>query len=118
MKKLVDYFQDIEVVGLCDYNPQGLALLLTYRMCSVSSSFEARGLQVPLRWLGLRQRHITALSRGDSPSSDMIAKGQYPLRGDGEKKAKEDGNSSLQYLLQPLSQHDTSKLKSMLRRKV
>lgn len=58
-------------------------------MCSVSSSYEAGGLQVPLRWLGLRQRHIAALCRGESPSSDMIAKGHYPLGEGSEKQAKE-----------------------------
>ena len=41
--------QAAEVVGLCDYNPHGLALLLTYRFPSAASLFEGEGLQVPMR---------------------------------------------------------------------
>ena len=45
--------QAMQVVGVCDYNPHGLALLLTYRFTSTASNFESRGLQAEVRYNGM-----------------------------------------------------------------
>ena len=53
--KVASCFPQLTVVGLCDYNPYGIALLLTYRFPSKSTAFEGLGLQADeLKWLGLR----------------------------------------------------------------
>lgn len=36
-------FPHIKVLGICDYNPHGLALLLTYKFGSLSMAFEGQG---------------------------------------------------------------------------
>jgi len=59
-------------VGLCDYNPFGVALLMTYRFATVSSAFEGIGHETPtLRWLGLRRAHVLKLkSAVDTNNND------------------------------------------------
>jgi len=59
-------------VGLCDYNPFGVALLMTYRFATVSSAFEGIGHETPtLRWLGLRRVHVLKLkSAVDTNNND------------------------------------------------
>jgi DNA topoisomerase VI subunit A len=43
----------IPVLGLCDYNPFGMAIILCYRNGSRSTP-EANAFKVPIKWLGLR----------------------------------------------------------------
>ena len=58
------------MVGLCDYNPFGLALLMTYRFATVNSAFEGVGHETPsLRWLGLRRAHVLKLKSADATTS-------------------------------------------------
>lgn len=61
------------MVGLCDYNPFGLALLMTYRFATVGSAFEGSGHETPsLRWLGLRRSHVLKLkSTGNMKSASQ-----------------------------------------------
>jgi len=55
----------LQVLGVCDYNPYGLALLLTYRLLSKGTILEGQGFQASLRWLGLRHKHVVALPFDD-----------------------------------------------------
>ena len=75
--KLFSLCPTLTPLGLCDYNPYGLALLLTYsplkdqqRSASATtvarrgrgrSRFETAELGVPLQWLGFRSCHVTEL---------------------------------------------------------
>jgi meiotic recombination protein SPO11 len=62
VSRLSDLHPELKLVGLCDHNPYGLALLLSYRFSSVATAFEGLGLQAhALRWLGLRYDHVKAL---------------------------------------------------------
>jgi DNA topoisomerase VI subunit A len=69
--KLCQLVPNLIPVGLCDYNPYGLALMLTYdsshcRSAAQSNCFkgfrEIKDLGVQLRWLGLRSPHIAFLT--------------------------------------------------------
>ena len=69
--KLCQLVPNLVPVGLCDYNPYGLALMLTYdsshcRSAALSKCFkgfrEIKDLGVQLRWLGLRSPHIAFLT--------------------------------------------------------
>lgn len=52
----------LKVLGLCDFNPFGLALLLTYKFGSKNMSLEGDGLSVPsLKWLGFRSAQVKSL---------------------------------------------------------
>ena len=71
-------FPKLLVVGLCDYNPYGLALLLTYRFQSEGKSrYESSGYQTSgLKWLGLRHHHLqqlAALSNNNDNDNDTEA---------------------------------------------
>jgi hypothetical protein len=60
----------MKVLGICDYNAYGLALLLSYRFGSSSSAntVEARGLYAPtMKWLGLRRAHLNAILQANCP---------------------------------------------------
>jgi meiotic recombination protein SPO11 len=71
--KVSDRFPDLVVVGLCDYNPYGIALLLSYRFSSQASAFEGLGLQAEgLKWLGLRSSQIDTM-RNDSSFDEASA---------------------------------------------
>ena len=60
--KVASTFPDLQVVGLCDYNPYGVALLLSYRFASQASAYEGEGLQADdLKWLGLRPSQMDVL---------------------------------------------------------
>ena len=68
--KLCEICPDLTSVGLCDYNPYGMALLLTYcnyedrRTSSDArkkSLFETAELGVDLQWVGFRSCHIEEL---------------------------------------------------------
>ncbi|CAE7559372.1 SPO11-2, partial [Symbiodinium microadriaticum] len=43
---LSQLIQGIIVIGVCDYNPCGLSLLLTFRLGSRNMAFEGQGLQL------------------------------------------------------------------------
>ncbi|GAB7346992.1 hypothetical protein MBLNU459_g3144t1 [Dothideomycetes sp. NU459] len=52
-------FADPPIYGLMDYDPDGMAILSTYKRGSIKFSHDSEGLTVPeMRWLGLRSRHI------------------------------------------------------------
>ena len=54
----------LPVFGLCDWNPFGLALLLSYKIGSVTGGAEASRYAVPsMAWLGLRAAQIDRLQR-------------------------------------------------------
>ena len=51
---------------MCDYNPYGLSLLITYRVGSIAKAFEGKGLQTEcFKWIGLRSHHIDELNLDD-----------------------------------------------------
>lgn len=45
VSKVSRRFPSLEVIGICDYNPHGAALLLTYRFPSAASAFEGEDTQ-------------------------------------------------------------------------
>lgn len=58
------------VYGLADFDPDGLAILATYKHGSVALAHESAELRVPqLKWLGLRSEHI--LLGGDSTHANQ-----------------------------------------------
>lgn len=59
-------FPTLPIYGLCDWNPFGLSLLLTYRCGSVHMGIEAYKYAVPIRWLGLHYDDIMSI---DVPAS-------------------------------------------------
>jgi meiotic recombination protein SPO11 len=64
--KVAHTFPQLIVVGLCDYNPYGIALLLTYKFPSKSTAFEGLGLQAEeLKWLGLRPSQMMEYIRNE-----------------------------------------------------
>ena len=76
----------LKVLGLCDFNPYGLALLLTYKFGSKNMSLEGDGLSIPsLKVLGLRSAQLQTLQLDPS-------------------------------CFEPLSSHDQSKIESLLGR--
>ena len=73
VSKVSSRFPDLIVVGLCDYNPYGIALLLSYRFSSQASAFEGLGFQTEeLKWLGLRSSQIDTM-RSDSSFDEASA---------------------------------------------
>jgi len=60
-------YPELVVVGLCDYNSYGLAVLLTYRLPSRATRFESEGFTVDdLKWVGLRRSAIEELQSAES----------------------------------------------------
>ena len=58
-------FASPPVLGLVDFDPDGLAILSTYKYGSLALAHESSDLRVPqLRWLGLRHEHMM-LGEGD-----------------------------------------------------
>lgn len=55
-------FPTLPIYGLCDWNPFGLSLLLTYRCGSVHMGIEAFKYTVPIKWLGLHYEDIIRLN--------------------------------------------------------
>lgn len=52
-------FRAPPVYGLVDYDPDGLAILSTYKDGSIALAHESEALRVPsIRWLGVRAEHI------------------------------------------------------------
>jgi DNA topoisomerase VI subunit A len=72
--------KNVRVVGICDYNPHGLEILLNFRCGSQGSAFDGLGLEVDLQWLGLRSVHFQGIdmtsdtSRGQMLTSKNQAK--------------------------------------------
>lgn len=65
-------FPHIKVFGLCDYNPYGLALLLTFKLGSRAKAFEGSEWKCPtLRWLGLHCHQASSLGLGVHASEPM-----------------------------------------------
>jgi len=63
----------IPVLGLCDFNPYGLALLLTYKIGSIRMGAEAASFIVDVKWLGLRSSHLKRLSIPSNALQKMSA---------------------------------------------
>lgn len=53
---------DIPVYGLCDCNPFGVSVLMTYWRGSSKLGNDADSYSVCIKWLGLRPSHIAELS--------------------------------------------------------
>ena len=67
--RIAERYPQLIVAGLCDYNSYGLSVLLTYRLPSRATRFEAEGFAVgQLRWLGLRRDTVEALRAELEPS--------------------------------------------------
>ena len=95
--KVASNFPDLTVVGLCDYNPYGVALLLSYRFASQASAFEGEGLQADdLKWLGLRPSQIDTLR--DEGSFDEASAFQPLSAADKKKLRSLLGNSDIHRL--------------------
>lgn len=63
VSRIAELFPELTVLGLCDYNSYGLAVLLCYKLPTETMRFEARGLQCQeLHWLGLRTPHIEKMT--------------------------------------------------------
>ncbi|EMC94131.1 hypothetical protein BAUCODRAFT_74427 [Baudoinia panamericana UAMH 10762] len=63
-------FASPPVYGLVDFDPDGLAILATYKHGSFALAHENSSLQVPqLKWLGLRSEHI--LMESDDPHASQ-----------------------------------------------
>lgn len=63
VSRIAELYPELTVLGLCDYNSYGLAVLLCYKLPTATMRFEARGLQCPdLHWLGLRTPHIDKMT--------------------------------------------------------
>lgn len=53
---------DVPVLGLFDYNPGGILILLTYREGSNNTTLLGKTHAVDVKWLGLRNVHINGLN--------------------------------------------------------
>jgi meiotic recombination protein SPO11 len=69
VSRLSKKLPDMIIIGVADYNPHGISLLLTYKFGSRSNrALEARGLAVEkMHWLGLRLHQVEELL-GDQDS--------------------------------------------------
>jgi meiotic recombination protein SPO11 len=64
--RLSQMLPHITVLGICDFNPHGIALLLTYKFGSKSMNFESEGFEVSrLKWLGLRMKQLEEMNLDD-----------------------------------------------------
>lgn len=54
----------LPVLGLFDYNPHGIQIMLTYKFGSIRMGLEGHAYAVDLKWLGLHHHDIM---EGDSP---------------------------------------------------
>jgi hypothetical protein len=64
VSRLAQMIPTATVVGLCDYNPHGLALLLTYRFPSKASIFEGEGMYSDLKWCAMRGETLRKMLGG------------------------------------------------------
>jgi hypothetical protein len=64
-KRLADELK-LPVIGLCDWNPFGIALLLTYKFGSLRMGDTAYKYAVDLKWAGLQSAEIDELDIPDS----------------------------------------------------
>jgi len=99
--KLKSAHPELQVIGVCDYNPYGVALLLTYISCSACptahelrepSSSNSSLLCNEIKWLGMRSAAINTL----------------------ETRLQKVSKSSTMHL-QPYTTHDFTKIKALLR---
>ncbi len=71
----------VQVVGICDYNPYGAALIMSYMISSIRSKTiletSENGLCPQLRWLGFRYKHIEELL--NHPNIDRSAFQSYSI---------------------------------------
>ena len=62
LKSLADQL-NLPVLGLFDYNPHGVQILLTYKYGSVRMGMESHAYTVDLKWLGLHHHDIVEEGR-------------------------------------------------------
>ena len=55
----------LPIFGICDWNPYGAALLMTYILGSLTSGIESYRYCVPMTWIGLHYTDITSLKLPD-----------------------------------------------------
>jgi meiotic recombination protein SPO11 len=60
----------LPVVGLFDYNPHGIQIMLTYKLGSTRMGLEGHAYAVDLKWLGL---HHSDIMEGDTPKVEASA---------------------------------------------
>jgi len=66
-------FSSPPVYGLVDYDPDGLAILSTYKYGSRKLAHESADLQLPqLQWLGLRSKHIFSTVPGEQNEQGLL----------------------------------------------
>jgi meiotic recombination protein SPO11 len=70
VRKLADELQ-IPVLGLCDWNPFGISILLTYKLGSARMGLESYRYAVDLKWVGLRSGDFSAISFPDDVLQPM-----------------------------------------------
>tara|TARA_B110000971_G_C19874322_1_gene437722 strand:+ start:364 stop:672 length:309 start_codon:yes stop_codon:yes gene_type:complete len=61
------------VFGLCDCNPFGLSILLTYRRASSKFGADPTRYSVDIKWLGFRPSQVPALNLDKSAFQPMTA---------------------------------------------
>eukprot|EP00698_Gefionella_okellyi_P024931 TRINITY_DN8953_c0_g1_i2.p1 TRINITY_DN8953_c0_g1~~TRINITY_DN8953_c0_g1_i2.p1 ORF type:complete len:383 (+),score=38.44 TRINITY_DN8953_c0_g1_i2:56-1204(+) len=64
----------IPVFGLVDFNPFGLAILLTYRLGSHASALESLRYNVEVKWLGLHSADIVRLDLPSTCHQELTAR--------------------------------------------
>ena len=64
VKKLVTQFS-LPVVGLFDYNPHGVRILLTYKFGSTRMGLEAHSYAVDIKWLGVHHSDVFDTENGE-----------------------------------------------------
>lgn len=63
VKKIADQFS-LPVVGLFDYNPHGVRILLTYKFGSTRMGLEAHSYAVDIKWLGVHHDDVFDVESG------------------------------------------------------
>lgn len=58
---MLSKFLDIPVLGLCDCNPFGLSIMLTYKLGSARMPLESLQYAVDIKWIGVRPSQVSAL---------------------------------------------------------
>lgn len=61
MVHLLHHRLRIPVIGLVDFNPFGLSIIMTYKLGSASQGAEAFRYAVPIQWVGLHSSDINEL---------------------------------------------------------
>ncbi|KAL4087181.1 hypothetical protein PRIC1_013078 [Phytophthora ramorum] len=71
---LLSHALGIPVLGLCDCNPFGLSILLTYKLGSARMPLESLQYAVDIKWIGLRPSQIASLGLPQSSLKALTRK--------------------------------------------